>query len=191
VRFPSNADATRVFRLFVVTSAPNGQQRLRSSHHFAEVTSLRVKCPCHSKKRYGECCGPLHKGTRTAATPEELMRSRYSAFALGEVDYLVSTLCKDHPDKTEDAAAGYRRARENSRFLDLCIMHTSIEGETGEVLFYARIFERGVDCSFVELSGFVKEDGRWRYASGLMVSTKDLPKEPRKMTRSDVLALTT
>src|SRR5678816_980837 len=65
-----------------------------------------VKCPCHSKKRYADCCGPLHKGTRPAATPEELMRSRYSAFALGEVDYLAKTLCKDHPDKTDDAAEG-------------------------------------------------------------------------------------
>ena len=50
-----------------------------------------MKCPCHSKKRYADCCGPLHKGTRPAATPEELMRSRYSAFALGEVDYLAKT----------------------------------------------------------------------------------------------------
>jgi SEC-C motif-containing protein len=145
-------------------------------------------CPCHSKKRYAECCGPLHKGTRKAATPEELMRSRYSAFALGHVDYLAKTLCKDHPDKTDDAASEYKKARENRRFLDLCIMHTSMDGDVGEVLFYARIFERGVDYSFVELSGFVKEDGDWKYASGLMVETKDLPPDPRKMTRDEVLA---
>ncbi len=118
------------------------------------------------------------------------MRSRYSAFALGHADYLAKTLCKDHPDRTDDAADGYRKARENRRFLDLCIMHTSLgEGDTGEVLFYARIFERGVDYSFVELSGFVKEDGAWRYASGLMIETKDLPPDPRTMTRADVLAL--
>ena len=147
-------------------------------------------CPCHSKKRYADCCGPLHRGAREAATPEELMRSRYSAFALGEVDYLAKTLSKDHPDRTESAAAEYRRARENQRFLDLCIIHTSIDGEVGEVLFYARIFERGRDCSFVELSAFVREDGAWRYASGVMVETKDLPADPRKMTREEVLAVT-
>lgn len=116
------------------------------------------------------------------------MRSRYAAFARGEVAYLAKTLCADHPDRTEDAAQAYRRARENQRFLDLCIMHTSVDGDVGEVLFYARIFERGVDCSFVELSAFVREGGEWKYASGVMVETKDLPKEPKRMTREEVLS---
>jgi SEC-C motif-containing protein len=117
------------------------------------------------------------------------MRARYAAFALGEVEYLAKTLCADHADRTDNAAIDYRRARENQRFLDLCIMHTSIDGETGEVLFYARIFERGHDCSFVELSGFVREDGAWKYASGLMIETKRLPADARAMTRDEVLAL--
>lgn len=115
------------------------------------------------------------------------MRSRYSAFARGEVAYLASTLCAEHPDRTESAAGEYRRARENQRFLDLCIMHVSIDGEVGDVLFFARIFERGRDCSFVELSGFVREEGAWKYASGMMVETKDLPPDPRAMTRDQVL----
>ena len=148
-----------------------------------------MKCPCHSGRRYAECCGPLHRGARAAATPEELMRSRYAAFARGDVDYLVTTLTADHADRTEGARADYRAMRESMRFLDLCILHTSMEDETGEVLFYARIFERGVDRSFVELSGFVREDGAWRYASGLLVRTEDLPRDPRTMTRADVLAL--
>jgi SEC-C motif-containing protein len=144
-------------------------------------------CPCHSGRRYAECCGPLHRGARSAATPEELMRSRYAAFALGEVGYLAKTLCEGHTDRTEGAAAEYRRARENMRFLDLCILHTSVDGDVGEVLFYARIFERGKDRSFVELSAFVREDGEWKYASGVMVTTKDLPPDPRAMTREQVL----
>ena len=115
------------------------------------------------------------------------MRARYAAFARGEVDYLVTTLAEDHPDRIDGAAADYRRARENQRFLDLCILHTSMDEDVGEVLFYARIFERGQDCSFVELSAFVKEEGAWRYASGLMVPTKELPADPKSMTRDDVL----
>jgi len=146
-------------------------------------------CPCHSGRRFAECCGPILRGGRKAETPEELMRSRYAAFALGEADYLAKTLCADHPDKTETAAADYQRAREGLRYLDLCIMHTSTEGDVGEVLFYARIFERGVDRSFVELSGFVREDGDWKYASGMMVKTEDLPPDPKKLTREDVMRL--
>ncbi len=146
-------------------------------------------CPCHSGRRFTECCGPILKGARKAATPEELMRSRYAAFALGEVDYLAKTLCAEHPDKTETAADDYRRAREGLRYLDLHIMHASTEGDVGEVLFYARIFERGVDRSFVELSGFVREDGAWKYASGLMVRTENLPPDPKKLTRDQVMRL--
>jgi SEC-C motif-containing protein len=116
------------------------------------------------------------------------MRSRYAAFARGEVDYLANTLCADHPDRTETAAADYRAAREGLRYVGLSILHDSTDGDVGEVLFYARIFESGQDRSFVELSGFVREEGQWRYASGVMVRTEDLPPDPRTMTRDDVLA---
>jgi SEC-C motif-containing protein len=37
------------------------------------------------------CCGPLHRGKATAATAEQLMRSRYSAFAVGDADYILAT----------------------------------------------------------------------------------------------------
>lgn len=44
-------------------------------------------CPCGRGVSYGECCGPLHEGA-PAPTAERLMRSRYSAFATGNDDYL-------------------------------------------------------------------------------------------------------
>lgn len=50
-----------------------------------------VDCPCGSGATYDACCGPLHAGSRLAATPVELMRSRYSAFVLGDVDHLFRT----------------------------------------------------------------------------------------------------
>ena len=40
---------------------------------------------------YDACCGPLHRGERPAATAVALMRSRFTAFALGDVDYLLAT----------------------------------------------------------------------------------------------------
>ena len=39
------------------------------------------KCPCGAGASYLTCCAPLHLGQRAAASPEQLMRSRYSAFA--------------------------------------------------------------------------------------------------------------
>lgn len=47
-------------------------------------------CLCGSGNVYGRCCGPLHRG-EAAPSPERLMRSRYSAFALGDARYLADT----------------------------------------------------------------------------------------------------
>ena len=49
------------------------------------------RCPCLSGLTYDDCCGPLHAGVRTAQTPEALMRSRFSAFAVGDESYLART----------------------------------------------------------------------------------------------------
>ncbi|HEY8042545.1 MAG TPA: YchJ family metal-binding protein [Polyangiaceae bacterium] len=133
-------------------------------------------CPCHSGRRYAACCAPLHRDEREADTPEELMRSRYAAFALGLGAYLVKTLGRDHPDRAGDEAALARElsgARERQRFLGLRIVAASSDGDRGEVLFHARIFERGADRSFAERSAFRREQGAWRYTGGEAVPTGD------------------
>ncbi|HEX2143051.1 MAG TPA: YchJ family metal-binding protein [Glycomyces sp.] len=53
--------------------------------------ALPETCPCGSGEAYAACCGPLHAGTARAATAEALMRSRYSAFAVGDGAYLLRT----------------------------------------------------------------------------------------------------
>jgi len=130
---------------------------------------MRKNCPCHSGKRYESCCGPFHRGDLEAETPEALMRSRYSAFALGLGGYLVKTLAADHRDRALDEAAlviELSRAKERQRFLGLTILDAHDDGARGEVTFHARIFERGLDRSFTERSTFVRENGAWRYAAG-------------------------
>jgi SEC-C motif-containing protein len=110
------------------------------------------------------------------------MRSRYAAFVRREVEYLAAT---DKLGKVEE----YRQASPALRYLDLAILAASVDGDLGEVLFHARIFERGQDRSFVELSEFVREDGRWKYTSGRLVPTAALPADPRTLTRDDVIRL--
>ena len=48
-------------------------------------------CPCASGKTFGECCGPILNGDRKAATAVELMRARYSAYAVGNVEFLFES----------------------------------------------------------------------------------------------------
>jgi len=97
------------------------------------------------------------------------MRSRYAAFALGLGEYLVRTLTDDHADRAHDEADLARalsQAKGRQRFLGLTIHETAQDGDRGEVLFSARIFEKGVDRSFTERSVFRRERGEWRYARG-------------------------
>jgi SEC-C motif-containing protein len=109
----------------------------------------------------------LHEGRQAADTPEALMRSRYAAYALGLGAYLVRTLTEDHPDRAHDEAELARvlsRAKQRQRFLGLTIHEARVDGDRGEVLFSARIFEKGADRSFTERSVFRRENGEWRYA---------------------------
>jgi SEC-C motif-containing protein len=144
-------------------------------------------CPCHSGLRYNACCAPFHKGAHEAPTPEALMRSRYAAFALGMGEYLVKTLASTHPDRAaprDELARALGQARAKQRFVGLSILSatTSPAGDEGEVLFYARIFERGADRSFAERSTFVREAGGWRYAAGELVPKTELPDDVDRRT---------
>jgi SEC-C motif-containing protein len=133
----------------------------------------------------------MHRGEREAPTPEALMRSRYAAYSLGLGDYLVNTLAETHPDRAvphEQLARSLSRAREAQRFLGLRILDASTADDRGEVLFHARIFERGTDRSFAELSLFVREGPAWRYASGVLVPAERLPGDVRSLDRAAFLA---
>lgn len=120
-----------------------------------------MKCLCHSGKRYAVCCQPYHKG-KSAPTPVALMRSRYAAFALGKVGYIIKTTHPDSPHKRHDLA-GWRKELKafyaNFDFVGLQIL------EAGEdtVKFHALLTQNGQDASFTEHSLFGKVRGRWLY----------------------------
>lgn len=120
------------------------------------------------------------------------MRSRYAAFALGLGTYLVDTLSADHADRALPRALFVQelaRAHERQRFLGLRILHAAAGGQSGEVMFCARVFEKGADRSFVELSKFAHEDGAlWRYASGIVIPTAALPADLETLRPEDVRA---
>ncbi len=120
------------------------------------------------------------------------MRSRWSAFALGRGDWLFDTLASTHPDHAAPRDAAIKelsRVRERQRFMKLSVLHARASQDEGEVLFIARIFEKGRDCSFAELSHFVREDGEWRYASGILVPADKLPEDTSALTADAFLAL--
>ena len=112
-------------------------------------------CPCGSGGSYDACCGPLHTGATQAATPEQLMRSRYAAFALGEAGYLLSTW---HP-----------RTRPPELRLDTGLHWLSlqvVEAAGAEVEFIARYRGPNGRGFLRERSRFARQGGRWFYLDG-------------------------
>ncbi|MFZ2176709.1 MAG: YchJ family metal-binding protein, partial [Rhodococcus sp. (in: high G+C Gram-positive bacteria)] len=52
---------------------------------------MTTRCPCLLGEPYDDCCGRYHRGVTTAPTAERLMRSRFSAFAVLDAEYLLAT----------------------------------------------------------------------------------------------------
>lgn len=101
------------------------------------------------------------------------MRSRFAAFAEKQHDYLWRTLHPEHEDRAlgePSALAAIRETAREHRYVGLAILDTEPEDDAGiaRVLFHARVFRKGVDMSFVELSDFAREGegGPWRYLRG-------------------------
>ncbi len=155
------------------------------------MKTARRTCPCHSEAPYSACCERFHLGTALPARPEELMRSRYSGFALGRAPYLLETLAPAHPDRAMDHAKHVRELasiRDVRRFMGLQVFGEWVTGDDGEVLFIAKLFERGQNVGFAEHSRFVRRDGRWLYASGTLVPLRDVPLSmSAKLTREEFL----
>jgi SEC-C motif domain protein len=115
------------------------------------------------------------------------MRSRYSAFALKEVDYLWRTLHPAHPDRARPPEDFVRELRaQTSAFkyprLHVLDRHLVDPGATAVVLFYARVFQAGQDRSFVERSEFQHDGTGWRYLRGRGLAPKALPQPPESLT---------
>lgn len=143
-------------------------------------STARRDCPCKSGESYARCCRGYHEGDEPP-DPVRLMRSRFSAFALGDGAYLCRTLHPDHPLRNQDRAAVIRdlsRAKDRVRYQDLTIHDVSVEGDKGQVLFTARVFEGGRDRSFVELSEFERSPEGWRYREGFTALCASRDEEP-------------
>lgn len=130
--------------------------------------SANAPCPCGSGVKFKRCCMPLHHGA-PAATPEALMRSRYAAYAVGDVDYIVATTDPEGPAFRRDRdawIADLRRFAALTTFERLEIREVSpVTGSHGEVRFFAQLARGGADVSFEERSLFVHRDGRWYYVA--------------------------
>ena len=122
-------------------------------------------CPCRTNDAtsYAACCARYHAGPLhlRAPTAEVLMRSRYAAYVLDRIDYLLATW------HASTRPAGLETNQPGLKWLGLELRrHTVIDTDHASVEFVARSKLGGHAQRLHELSHFVREDGRWFYVDG-------------------------
>ncbi|MBD1546882.1 YchJ family protein [Roseibium aggregatum] len=125
-------------------------------------------CPCGSGRSLSACCGPCLAGERVPETAEALMRSRYTAYVLQQIDYLKDTLWPKEQARF-DFAGTARWAAEN-HWTGLTVLKTekgTAEDREGTVLFEAKFLAGVRFNTHRELSRFRKKAGRWYYVEAL------------------------
>jgi SEC-C motif-containing protein len=126
-------------------------------------------CPCTSKKPYDRCCGPYHSGAAFPETAEQLMRSRFSAYALAKVDYLIAT--RPEAKRAEEDRAELQQYCRSVSCVGLKIVSSELGGKadnTGSVTFHASIQANGRRSLHIETSSFLREHGTWVYVDGVV-----------------------
>lgn len=121
-------------------------------------------CACGSEKSYSECCGAFIEGAKTPSTPEELMRSRYTAYTKNNIDYIARTMKSPAADRFNAADTGLWA--EKIEWINLEVIASSMDGSKGFVEFIAHFFQSGKRHVLHELSEFRLDDGIWYYVDG-------------------------
>ena len=148
---------------------------------------LAEPCPCGAGPSAAECCGRyLAAGGATAPTAEALMRSRYSAYVLGDIDYILAT---HDPDSTEEVNRdSTEKWSQEASWQGLEVRSTSAGGESddhGEVEFVARYDVNGSPLQHHEKARFARKNDRWYYMDGDMVRPKPVVREQPKVGRNE------
>jgi len=132
-----------------------------------------MNCPCRSGQTFDRCCGRFISHRALPENATQLMRSRFSAFALAERDYLLETW---HP--------GFRPPQlcldSEIRWLGLEIIASEEHGEKAQVEFEASLLSAGEVRALRERSAFVRQQGRWQYTNGEQLAPRAAPWKPAR-----------
>jgi len=113
-------------------------------------------CPCGSGLSFDACCQPYISGITPAPTAEALMRSRFSAYCIGSIKYLLSSWHPSTRPKTLDLES------DKTKWIHLKV----INSRDNTVEFIATYRLQGKAHKLHEISRFIFEDANWFYVDG-------------------------
>ena len=134
-----------------------------------------MTCECGKEAPFKDCCGRFLGGSANPQTCEELVRSRFVAFGLGNFDYIEATQVDPLPEEVRE-----RRVPEWESLEIVSLEEGGSDDETGVVQFDA-YYKSHVRRVHKETSRFVRVDGEWRYKDG---DIQDLEAPRKKIGRN-------
>ncbi|WP_082053831.1 YchJ family protein [Methyloterricola oryzae] len=134
-----------------------------------------ASCPCGSGLLLSACCGPYLAGVSAPATAQALMRSRYTAYVMGDEEYLLDSW---HP-ASRPSQLHLKDEGIQWEGLELLRCAQGLESDlSGEVEFIARFRQGGTLQGMRELSRFERVQGRWYYRDGHVQAVLSSPPRP-------------
>lgn len=135
------------------------------------VTHTKTKiCPCGTGKKYHMCCGLFISEKEAPTTPEELMRSRYTAYTEANIHYICLTMKSPAADNFDFKSAEAWAQKAN--WTGLKVIKTSHDAHQGIVEFSAYYTLDDKNYELHEVSKFLNENGKWYYVDHLQPENK-------------------
>ncbi len=129
---------------------------------------------------------PYLSGTAWPETAEELMRTRYAAFASGKIEFIRDS---HHPDSREEVDLEQSRQwSKQAEWLGFEVLNTEGGGpddDEGTVEFIARYSIKDVEQAHHEQATFQKVDGKWYFVDGVVAGPGTYRREEPKVGRND------
>lgn len=127
-------------------------------------------CACGSKQDYVTCCEPYLHDKQQPETPEALMRSRYTAYCLADIEYVQKTM-RGRALMGFDPVNAERWAKR-VHWISLSVLEAVLDSSCkGHVEFIATFIDGHTLKSIHEKSEFIQEAGCWYYVDGVQFQT--------------------
>lgn len=127
-----------------------------------------MTCACGSNTDFKNCCEPFINGTQLPDTAEKLMRSRYTAYTLGKIEYIQKTLAPESQKDFDLKASKEWAANSTWKGLKIMSVTKGLSTDTkGTVEFTATYTQDGTTLDHHEVSEFRKDgSGKWFFVDG-------------------------
>lgn len=136
-----------------------------------------MPCYCGSGQLFTLCCEPVVTSKQQVSSCETLMRSRYTAYCLKQVSYLIAT---HYPQPGASEAKQIAAFAESVHFTGLQVLNAEQQENRGNVHFIASYLHGNNLCRLEEESDFICLEGKWYYTSGKLHPLAD-----QKIGRND------